>query len=289
MALTVDLARKGNQYLQETEPWKTRKTDERAMRNSVHVALQVTAGLSILLDPVVPGIAASLREMLALAGVRDSTAASTDGIGWDDAGTALLDAGHAIGEPGILVAKVEDEAVDAQRQLLADRSAAADTPDLAAEADAPEDAAPFAPLGDAIAFDQFTPLDLRVGRVVAADLHPKADKLLRFDVDLGFETRQILSGVREWFAPDDLLGKRVVVVANLAPRTIRGLESQGMILFAEDRDGTLRLVEAARRARRRRPLTPPASGPRRARRAARTSRRTGRRSPRPRPRPRSDR
>ncbi len=240
VALAVDLARKGNQYLQETEPWKTRTTDEQAMRNSVHVALQVTAGLSILLDPVVPGIAGRMREMLALDGVRSSETAGTDGLGWDDAGTALLDAGHAIGEPGILVAKVEDEDVEAQRRLLADRAAAAEPE--APEAD--DESQAFAPLGDAIAFDQFTPIDLRVGRIVAADLHPKADKLLRFDVDLGVETRQILSGVREWFAPADLLGKRVVVVANLAPRTIRGLESQGMILFAEDRDGTLRLVEA---------------------------------------------
>ncbi|WP_420454484.1 methionine--tRNA ligase [Rubrivirga sp.] len=241
VALTVDLARKGNQYLQETEPWKTRTTDERAMRNSVHVALQVTAGLSILLEPVVPGIAGRMREMLALGGVRSSETAGTDGLGWDDAGTALLDAGHAIGEPGILVEKIEDEAVEAQRQLLTDRAAAAEpeTPEPEGESHAP-----FAPLGGAISFDQFTPLDLRVGRIVAADLHPKADKLLRFDVDLGFETRQILSGVREWFAPEALLGKCVVVVANLAPRTIRGLESQGMILFAEDRDGTLRLVEA---------------------------------------------
>ena len=240
VALTVDLARKGNQYLQETEPWKTRKTDEQAMRNSVHVALQVTAGLSILLDPVVPGIAARLREMLALTGVRSSTGAGTDGLGWADAGTALLDTGHPIGEPGILVAKVEDEAVEAQRQLLADRSAAAEPSDLASETDEP--AAPYTALSDEITFDQFTPLDLRVGRIVAADLHPKADKLLRFDVDLGFETRQILSGVREWFSPDELVGTQVVVVANLAPRTIRGLESNGMILFAEDRDGALKPV-----------------------------------------------
>jgi len=98
---------------------------------------------------------------------------------------------------------------------------------------------PFAPLADEIVFDQFTPLDMRVGEIVAAEPHPKADKLLRFDVDLGFETRQILSGVREHLSPEEMVGLRVVVVANLAPRTIRGLESQGMILFAEDREGRL--------------------------------------------------
>ncbi|WP_412062778.1 methionine--tRNA ligase [Rubrivirga sp. IMCC45206] len=245
VALTVDLARKGNQYLQETEPWKTRTTDAQAMRNSVAVALQVTAGLSILLEPVVPTLAARLREMLALTGVRSSEKAGAEGLGWDDAGTAFLAAGHALGEPGILVEKVEDAAVEAQRQLLADRSVAAtDDPDEPDD-EASSAAAPFADLADEITFDAFTPMDMRAGRIVAADVHPKADKLLRFDVDLGFETRQILSGVREFFAPDDLVGKTVVVVANLKPRTIRGLESQGMILFAENRDGVLIPVETA--------------------------------------------
>ena len=237
VAQTIQVARLGNQYLQETEPWKTRKTDEQAMRNTVHVALQVCAGLSILLEPVVPGIAGRLREMLRLGGVRSSTEAGGEGLGWDDAGRPLLEAGHRLGEPGILVPKVEDEEIEAQRALLASRSAAAEAGETPAEPEA-EDAA-FAPLAPEIVFDQFTPLDLRVGRIVAAEPHPKADKLLRFDVDLGFETRQILSGVREHFAPEDLLGTKVVVVANLAPRTIRGLESQGMILFAENRDGAL--------------------------------------------------
>ena len=230
VARTVHLARLGNQYLQETEPWKTRKTDERAMRNSVHVALQATASLSILLEPVVPGVAARLRAMLNLAPVRSSETPGTDGLGWSDAGRPLLDVGHALGEPGILVRKVEDEEVEAQRALLASRSASAS---------GAEPEAPYVPLGDEVTFDQFAPLDLRVGRIVKAEVHPKADKLLRFDVDLGFETRQVLSGVREHLSPAEMEGKKVVVVANLKPRTIRGLESQGMILFAEDRDGRL--------------------------------------------------
>ncbi|MEO0558300.1 MAG: methionine--tRNA ligase [Bacteroidota bacterium] len=240
VALTIGLARVGNQYLQETEPWKTRTTDEQAMRNTVHVALQVCAGLSILLEPVVPNLAARLRGMLALEGVRPSTPAREDsdpagGLGWADAGRSLLRAGHAIGEPSILVEKIEDEAVEAQRQRLEDRSAAVSS------TEEPQ-GEPYAPLANEIAFEDFTKLDLRVGRVVAAELHPKADRLLRLDVDLGFGTRQVLSGVREWFAPEDVQGRSVVVVANLAPRTIRGLESHGMILMAEDRDGTLRFV-----------------------------------------------
>ena len=252
VALTIGLARTGNQYLQETEPWKTRTTHPQAMRNTVHVALQVCAGLAVLLDPVVPDLAARLRAMLALDGVRSSAPAdgaadgAADGeapaIGWDDAGRPLLEAGHAIGEPAILVEKVEDEAVEAQRQRLADRAAVATGPEPV-DAGA-EGAEPYAPLADEIAFDDFARLDLRVGRVVKAELHPKADRLLRLDVDLGFETRQVLSGLREWFAPDDVEGRSVVVVANLAPRTIRGLESHGMVLMAEDRDGTLRFVES---------------------------------------------
>lgn len=244
VAKTIGLARQGNQYLQETEPWKTRKTDEQAMRNTVHVALQVCAGLSVLLDPVVPEAAQRLREMLNLGGVRSSERAGAEGLGWGDAARPLLDAGHALGEAGILVRKVEDEEVEAQRQLLESRAASA-SGDPDAEQNAEDAGEPYAPLGEEIVFDQFTPLDLRVGKIVAAEPHPNADKLLRFDVDLGFETRQILSGVREHFAPEDLLGKRIVVVANLKPRTIRGLESNGMILFAENRDGALLPVEAA--------------------------------------------
>ncbi len=243
VAKTIHLARQGNQYLQETEPWKTRKTDEQAMRNTVHVALQVCGGLSILLDPVVPETARRLREMLKLQGVRSSERAGTEGLGWGDAGRPLLEEGHYLGRPGILIPKVEDQEVEAQRQRLADRSASAVGDAGAAETVAEADA-PYAPLGDEIVFDQFAPLDLRVGQIVAAEPHPNADKLLRFDVDLGFETRQILSGVREHFAPDDLVGTKVVVVANLKPRTIRGLESKGMILFAENRDGALLPVAA---------------------------------------------
>ncbi|MEM6327461.1 MAG: class I tRNA ligase family protein, partial [Bacteroidota bacterium] len=235
----VQLARLGNQYLQESEPWKTRKTDPRAMQTTVHVALQVCASLSILLEPVVPDAMAALRAMLKLDGVRPSTpGADTEvgTLGWSDASRSLLPAGHAIGEPGILFRKVEDDEVEAQRARLEQR--AADSSRLGAEVEVSSDL-PFAEIGETITFDQFTPLDLRAGRIVAAEPHPKADKLLRFDVDLGFETRQILSGVREHLAPEDLLGQTVVVVANLAPRTIRGLESQGMILFAENRDGAL--------------------------------------------------
>ena len=246
VAETVALARTGNQFLAEAEPWKTRQTDERAMRNAVHVALQITASLSVLLDPVVPEAAARLRAMLNLAGVRESTPGGPDGLGWADAARPLLAAGHALGTSAVLFPKVEDEQVEAQRQRLADAAAhhAAPSP-TEADPDAPV-ATPaggaYAPLLAEIAYDDFSKLDLRAGRIVAAEAVPKADKLLRLDVDLGFETRQILSGIRAFVTPEEAVGRSVVVVANLAPRTLRGLESRGMILMAEDRDGALRFV-----------------------------------------------
>ena len=253
----VGLARLGNKYFNDAAPWATRKTDPQACANTIHVSLQLCASLSILLDPVVPTLAAQLRGMLNLDGVRDSGAPAPEDhacgvaddatpLGWADAGRPLLDAGHVLGEPAILVGKVDDDAIEAQRAFLAERAAAAEA--QAADGDAESETGDemlFTPIHDEITFDDFTKLDLRTGLVTAAEPHPNADRLLRMDVDLGVEQRQIVSGIRDWFTPEDMVGRRVVVVANLAPRTIRGLESQGMILFAEDRDGALRAVESA--------------------------------------------
>ncbi len=235
---TMALARLGNKYFNDAEPWKTRTSDPQACANTIHVALQLCASLAVLMDPVLPHSAARLRTMLNLTDVRPSTPdplADDAGIGWDQAGGSLLKEGHELGEPEILFHKVEDDAIEAQRALLRERSAAAGD----APPEAEEPGPPYAPPKETIAYDDFAKLDLRVGRVVAAEPHPNADKLLRLDVDLGYETRQVLAGVRQHMPPESLVGKHVVVVANLAARTIRGLESHGMILFAEDRDGAL--------------------------------------------------
>ncbi|NNF57394.1 MAG: methionine--tRNA ligase [Rhodothermaceae bacterium] len=235
---TMGLARLGNKYFNDAEPWATRKTDPQACANTIHVALQLCASLAVLMDPVLPHSAAELRAMLNLHDVRSSTPdpfAGETPIGWDRAGQPLLPEGHELGESAILFAKIEDEAIDAQRALLERRAAEAS----GEEGTSTESGAPYEALKDTIGFDDFTRLDLRVGRVVAAEPHPNADKLLRLDVDLGFETRQVLAGVRMHMTPDELHGKHVIVVANLAPRSIRGLESQGMLLFAENRDGQL--------------------------------------------------
>lgn len=246
VAETMALARLGNVYLQESEPWKTRTTDPRAMRNTVHVALQIAASLSILLEPVVPDAAARLRGMLNLTGVRPSTphdAGDAFELAWDDAGRPLLAAGHRLGTPEILFAKVEDDAIEAQRTRLAERAQAAAGTGADGEAEESSDAITgYTPVAETASFDQFAALDLRAGRITAAEPHPKADRLLQLTVDLGFETRTILSGVRPHIGPEDAVGLTVVVVANFAPRVMRGIESQGMILTSEDRDGRLAFV-----------------------------------------------
>ncbi len=235
---TLDLARLGNKYFNDTEPWHTRESDPQAMRNTVHVCLQLCASLSLLMDPIVPFSAERLRRMLRLENVRPSVPGTLSDsvpgtVGWEAAGLALLTEGHALGEPELLFEKIEDAFVEAQRAKLAARAA-----------EATHEGLPYEPAKDEVQYDDFARLDFRVGLITVAEAHPNADKLLRLEVDLGYETRQVLAGVAEQMAPEDLLGKHVVVVANLAPRTMRGLESQGMLLMAEDREGRLTPVLA---------------------------------------------
>lgn len=229
---TMALARLGNKYFNDTEPWKTRKADPQACANTIHVSLQLCASLAVLLDPVLPHTAASMRQMLNLGGVRDGMPGSKGEIGWGDAGSALLEVGHRVEEPQILFAKIEDDIVDAQIAKLGSKTA-------------PEaDQAPYEEAGEVIEFDDFLKLDLRAGVITAAEPVPKSKKLLRLQIDLGFESRQILSGIAQHFSPEELVGQTVSVVANLAPRKMMGLESQGMVLMSEDRDGRLHLIQS---------------------------------------------
>ncbi len=231
---TMQLARLGNKYFNDTEPWHTRTDDPQACANTIHVSLQLCAALAILMEPVLPNAAAQLRAMLQLDGVRASTPdGPCEGLGWGDAGTPLLETGHALGEPEILFEKVEDEAIDAQLAKLK----SADTPQPMS--DTATDDTPYATPKDQIAFDDFMKLDLRTGVVTTAEPVPDADKLLRLEVDLGYEERQVLAGIAEQMTPDEIEGRTVVLVANLAPKEMFGLESQGMVLMAEERDGTL--------------------------------------------------
>lgn len=233
---TMNLARLGNKYFNDTEPWHTRKTDPQACANTIHISLQLCAALGILLEPVLPFAAARLRQMLRLEGVRASTPERTTGtLGWDDAARPLLAEGHVLGNPEILFSKIEDDIINQQIAHLEQR---------AKHTSSQTNATPYAPLKPEILYSDFDRLDLRVGIVQKAERVPKSQKLLRLEVDLGFEKRQILAGVAEQWAPEALEGRRVVVVANLQPRRLMGLESQGMLLMAEDREGRLVPVTA---------------------------------------------
>ena len=230
----MNLARMGNKYFNDQAPWATRKTDMQTCGNTLHVSLQICASLSILLEPMLPHSCASLRTMLGLTNVRASSAGGSEqGLGWNDAGRALLQGGTELGEPVILVQKIDDELVQAQRAKLEEQAKQA-TPE-------PEGGA-YTAMAETCTFDDFMKVDLRVGEVVACERVKKSKKLLRCDVNLGFETRQILAGVAEHLSPEDLIGTRVIVVATLKPRKMMGLESQGMILMAEGREGGLRPV-----------------------------------------------
>ncbi len=221
IAETLDLARAANQYFTQTEPWKTRTSNPQACANTLHVGVQVCAALSVLFDPVLPHTMPALRADLGLGTLP----------AWGEVAAGLIPAGSKVGAGAVLFPKVDDAAIQAQLDKLHVPTAPVGKP--------------YAERGAEIGIEAFAASDLRVGTILEAERVPKSDRLLRFQVDLGYEKRQILSGVAAFFAPEQMVGKQVVVVANLKPRKMMGLESHGMILFAEDRDGTLHGVETA--------------------------------------------
>ena len=236
---TMGLARLGNKYFNDTEPWHTRNSDIQKCGNTIHVCLQLCASLSVYMDPVLPTAGSKLREMLNIKDVRssvpDGDGAMSGSIGWEEAAEPLLKAGDTVGTPEILFKKIDDDVVAAEVAKLQQISVE----------DEPGMDPPYTPLADQITFDDFTRLDLRVATILTAEKMPKSKKLLRIQLDLGFEKRVVMAGAAEHCNPDDLSGKKVVVLANLAPRTMMGVESQGMILMAEDRNGRLSLVESS--------------------------------------------
>lgn len=220
ISLSMNLARVGNRYLTETEPWKARKTDPVVAGNSIHVCLQIVAALSIVFDPILPNKMKTLREYIKL-----------NTFDWSTISSNILQAGQPIDQGEILFAKIEDEIIEAQIAKLH----ASDTTAVKVN---------YEPLADEIEYDDFIKNDLRTAVIIEADKMPKSKKLLRLIVDLGFEKRQILSGIAEFFEPADVIGKHVVIVANLKPRKMMGLDSQGMILMATNPDGSLSFVES---------------------------------------------
>jgi methionyl-tRNA synthetase len=226
LAEVMNVARHGNQMLSEKEPWKLIKTDPEQTTFVQYDGLQIIANLAILCEPFLPFTSKKIFDMLNL---------NQADFSWEDAGRQdLLKPGHQIGKAALLYQKIEDEAIEKQIEKLKK------TTPKPMEQKAEETVAAKAE----ITYDDFTKLDLRVGTILNAEKVEKADKLLKLTVDMGFETRTIVSGIAEHFKPEDLIGLQVSVVANLAPRKIRGIESKGMILLAEDADGKLHFVNS---------------------------------------------
>ncbi|UEG50282.1 methionine--tRNA ligase [Ferruginibacter lapsinanis] len=235
----IDLARTGNKYMQEKEPWIVAKqtaddgrptTDaQKSIDNCLHLCLQLTANLAIFINPFLPTTA---QKMLAMMKVVDKM------LDWDNAGKIkLLSVGYSLREPQLLFRKIEDEEIAAQIEKLKSGLVKMETPKIE------EATPPVSNLKPEIVFDDFAKIDLKVGTILSAEKVEKADKLLKLEVDLGFEKRTIVSGIALHFSPDEIVNKQVVVVANLAPRKMRGIESNGMILMAEDTAGKLHFVK----------------------------------------------
>ncbi|MCX4291829.1 MAG: methionine--tRNA ligase [Odoribacter sp.] len=216
----MNLARLGNKYLADTEPWKLIKTDEERVKTILNICLQITADLSALSEPFMPFSAAKLRGFL-----------NMEPLAWDKMGADVLPAGHRINEAGLLFDKIEDEEI--QRQL--DRLQATKKANELANAKA-------APAKGNIAFDTFQQLDIRAGKIIAAEKVAKTKKLMKLTVDTGIDQRTVVSGIAEYFTPEEVVGKRVSILVNLEPRNLKGIDSQGMILMAENADGSLVFV-----------------------------------------------
>ena len=216
-AEAMNLARLGNKYLADTEPWKLIKTDPGRVKTIMNIALQITANLTIVFEPFLPFTSNKLSEILGI-----------DLFKWDSAGqNNLMNVSHIINKTELLFSKIENEEIEKQ---------------IAKLQAATQENNKFPPMKDEVTFDDFSKMDIRVGQVMAAEKVEKADKLLKLTVNTGLDTRTVVSGIAEHYSPEEVVGKKVSILMNLAPRKIRGVESQGMILMAEDEEGKLSFV-----------------------------------------------
>ena len=220
----MQLARLANKYFTDTEPWKTRKSNEITCFNSLHVSIQVVAALSVLMEPILPESMKMLRHQI---GLSDSTK-------WSDISSSMLTVGQYLQAATLLFQKIEDESIQLELDKLQNS-----LKDLATES-----TVDYPALKSPIQFDDFLNLDLRVGVIVEVEEVPKSNKLLAFKVDIGVEIRTILSGIKKHVDKDTVIGQKVTVVCNLESRTIMGIESQGMIVMAESPEGRLHFVES---------------------------------------------
>ena len=221
----MNLARIGNKYIADCEPWKVVKTDPERVKTIIYISLQLTANLAIAFEPFLPFSSKKLRGML-----------NMENFEWNQLGrTDLLAAGHQLGKPELLFEKIEDDVIEAQVQKLLDTKKANEEANYKAK-----------PIRENIAFEDFEKLDIRVGTVLECTKVPKADKLLCFKIADGLENRTIVSGIAKYYKPEDLVGKQVCFIANLPQRKLKGIESQGMILSAMDYDGSLSVATVER-------------------------------------------
>jgi methionyl-tRNA synthetase len=221
----MNLARIGNKYIADCEPWKVIKTDPERVKTIIYISLQLTANLAIAFEPFLPFSSEKLRQMLNMESFEWTQLGSTD----------LLKAGHQLAKPELLFEKIEDEVIEAQVQKLLDTKKANEEASYKAN-----------PIRENIAFEDFQKLDIRVGTVLECTKVPKADKLLCFKIADGLENRTIVSGIAKYYNPEDLVGKQVCFIANLAPRKLKGIESQGMILSAVNFDESLSVITVDR-------------------------------------------
>ena len=221
LAELMNVARLGNKYLADAEPWKLIKTDEQRVKTILHVALQITANVAILSAPFLPFTADKLANMLDL-----------NGLGWNEAGRSdLLPLGHQLNEAALLFDKIEDGIIETQMQKLMDSKEANQlAQSTVAEAK------------NNINYDQFSAMDIRVGTIIGAQKVAKTKKLLKLTIDTGIDQRTVVSGIAEYFTPEAIVGHQVSILVNLEPREIKGILSQGMILMAENSDGKLNFV-----------------------------------------------
>lgn len=223
LKVAMNLARLGNKYLADSEPWKLAKSDPERVKTILNIALQITANLAIVIEPFMPFTSEKLLKMLQIANP-----------GWDSISSMeLLPAGHQIGKPELLFEKIEDSVIEAQLEKLAATKRA----NLAAEA-----GKQVAPQKENISFDDFGKMDIRVVTIKAAEKIAKTKKLLKLTIDTGIDTRTIVSGIAEYYKPEELVGRQVLVLINLEPRELKGVLSQGMILMGQDATGKMVLL-----------------------------------------------
>jgi methionyl-tRNA synthetase len=219
---TMNLARAANKYFNDGEPWKTLKSNREQCATTLHICTQVVRSFAILFEPVVPVLAQSIWHTLKLEG-------SPSQAGWESAAGLAIETGRAFEKPEILVTKIEDSQIEGMVQSLSTSSDGGTS-------------TPLLPIKPTITLDDFKKIDLRLARVVAAEKIPKSEKLLRLQVEIGPEKRQLVAGIAQHYKPEDLVGKMIVVVANLQPAKLMGNESQGMLLAASEQDGKLALL-----------------------------------------------